>query len=223
PIQATPHVAVNDLSEAACPPLSKETTAPDLQTGFIETINASIAEITKDAPLPDAKQADVSKTESRIAHVTAFLETETEQPTEIIRPEETRPKKPKPFMLRPEMSADCKQIKIEPPLHTDESPATPAPETDLNAAFQETPDKEAEEISLPETEDDDEAALHNGSDAGAPESAVKKFVDEDILREIVCEMVRAELQGDLGGRITRNVRKLVRREIHYALAARDFK
>ena len=48
------------------------------------------------------------------------------------------------------------------------------------------------------------------------------FIDEDMLREIVSEMVRSELQGELGDRITRNVRKLVRREIHRALASRDF-
>ena len=48
------------------------------------------------------------------------------------------------------------------------------------------------------------------------------FVDEETLREMVSDMVRSELQGELGDRITRNVRKLVRREIHRALASRDF-
>ena len=47
------------------------------------------------------------------------------------------------------------------------------------------------------------------------------FIDEDSLRELVAEIVREELQGALGERITRNVRKLVRREIHRALAAQD--
>lgn len=46
-------------------------------------------------------------------------------------------------------------------------------------------------------------------------------VDEEILREMVADIVRQELQGALGERITRNVRKLVRREIHRALAAHD--
>lgn len=46
-------------------------------------------------------------------------------------------------------------------------------------------------------------------------------MDEDSLRELVAEIVRQELQGALGERITRNVRKLVRREIHRALAAQD--
>jgi cell pole-organizing protein PopZ len=45
------------------------------------------------------------------------------------------------------------------------------------------------------------------------------FLDEETLRRIVAEVVREELQGALGERITRNVRKLVRREIRLVLAA----
>ena len=48
-----------------------------------------------------------------------------------------------------------------------------------------------------------------------------ELLDEDALRDIVSEIVREELQGALGERITRNVRKLVRREIHRALAAQE--
>ncbi|SEN04272.1 hypothetical protein SAMN04488077_11159 [Roseovarius tolerans] len=47
-------------------------------------------------------------------------------------------------------------------------------------------------------------------------------IDEDTLRDMVAEIVRQELQGTLGERITRNVRKLVRREIHRALTSQDF-
>ena len=47
------------------------------------------------------------------------------------------------------------------------------------------------------------------------------MLDEAMLRELVSDIVRQELQGALGERITRNVRKLVRREIHRALAAHD--
>lgn len=38
-------------------------------------------------------------------------------------------------------------------------------------------------------------------------------LDEDALRELVAKVLREELRGELGERITRNVRKLVRREI----------
>jgi hypothetical protein len=51
--------------------------------------------------------------------------------------------------------------------------------------------------------------------------AVDDVLDEDALRDLVSDIVREELQGALGERITRNVRKLVRREIHRALAAQD--
>ena len=48
-----------------------------------------------------------------------------------------------------------------------------------------------------------------------------QVMDEEALRDLVSEIVRAELQGALGERITRNVRKLVRREIHRALTAQE--
>ncbi|OIQ46048.1 MAG: hypothetical protein BM558_01035 [Roseobacter sp. MedPE-SW] len=62
-----------------------------------------------------------------------------------------------------------------------------------------------------------EAALE-ALDAGGSEES---YLDEDSLRELVADIVRSELQGALGERITRNVRKLVRREIQRALAAQD--
>lgn len=46
-------------------------------------------------------------------------------------------------------------------------------------------------------------------------------LDEAALNEIVRQVLRSELQGELGERITRNVRKLVRAEINRALMARD--
>lgn len=47
------------------------------------------------------------------------------------------------------------------------------------------------------------------------------ILDEAALRDLVAEILREELQGALGERITRNVRKLVRAEIQRAFAARD--
>lgn len=46
--------------------------------------------------------------------------------------------------------------------------------------------------------------------------------DEAAMRELVRDIIREELQGTLGERITRNVRKLVRAEIARAMAVRDF-
>ena len=47
-------------------------------------------------------------------------------------------------------------------------------------------------------------------------------VDEETLRDLIRDILREELQGPLGERITRNVRKLVRSEIARVLATRDF-
>ncbi len=46
-------------------------------------------------------------------------------------------------------------------------------------------------------------------------------LNEETLRPIVRQLLREELQGEMGERITRNVRKLVRQEIQRALAAID--
>ncbi len=46
--------------------------------------------------------------------------------------------------------------------------------------------------------------------------------DEDILRELVRDLIREELQGKLGERMTRSMRKLVRVELLRLLATREF-
>ncbi len=71
------------------------------------------------------------------------------------------------------------------------------------------------------------SASNSASQSGEPGSdadffvANDDFLDEDALRDLVADIVRQELQGALGERITRNVRKLVRREIHRALASQE--
>jgi hypothetical protein len=47
-------------------------------------------------------------------------------------------------------------------------------------------------------------------------------LDENALRALVSDVVREELTGPLGERITRNVRKLVRREIYRILSSKEF-
>ncbi len=77
-------------------------------------------------------------------------------------------------------------------------------------------DPAADEKAIPDDGGDD---TPEGSLFDAPDPDV---LDEAMLRELVSDIVREELQGALGERITRNVRKLVRREINRALASRDF-
>lgn len=64
--------------------------------------------------------------------------------------------------------------------------------------------------------------------AEAPEAEVLQadgediFVDEAVLRELIADVVREELQGTLGERITRNLRRMVHREVERALTLRKY-
>jgi hypothetical protein len=52
-------------------------------------------------------------------------------------------------------------------------------------------------------------------------SKMGELIDQDALRALVVKTVHEELGGELGERITRNVRKLVRREINRVMTSRD--
>ena len=66
-----------------------------------------------------------------------------------------------------------------------------------------------------------EAEARPASPTGEAVAALAALPDEEAMRLLIGRMIRAELQGELGERITRNVRKLVRREIKSALASKD--
>jgi hypothetical protein len=63
---------------------------------------------------------------------------------------------------------------------------------------------------------------HDASDDPALIGTTEDVLDEAVLREIVRAVLREELQGHLGERITRNIRKLVRAEINRSLTLRDY-
>jgi hypothetical protein len=63
-----------------------------------------------------------------------------------------------------------------------------------------------------------EALLRDVEGAATPSG---EPLDQDALMQLVRSLIREELQGSLGERITQNVRKLVRAEINRALAARS--
>jgi cell pole-organizing protein PopZ len=90
--------------------------------------------------------------------------------------------------------------------------AEPTMPLDEPPAAGRTPDTEA--LALEAEQDPDLGELLDDS---APD-----YIDAEALRDMIRDILRQELQGPLGERITRNVRKLVRAEIHRALATRDF-
>lgn len=194
---------------------------PDFQPkNFVEKINASIAEIRQ-----QGKDTPNAKNEPQITSATAETHTETldETPAPAAKAEQDKPatvepvvielKKPEPLVLRADMAAAPKKAAVEPVEELENI------EPVVVTAFQEMPKDDDLEIVMPDDIEDDEVAIETTT--AAKHSATEPSISEDALREIVCELVRAELQGDLGDRITRNVRKLVRREIHHALATRE--
>ncbi|GAB4261680.1 MAG: hypothetical protein Kow0013_06410 [Pararhodobacter sp.] len=76
-------------------------------------------------------------------------------------------------------------------------------------------DRSDPEAEIEAPGDAEEAA----ADLAGAEDAV---IDEDMLRALVAQIVREELHGQLGERITHQVRKLVRAEIARALDERNF-
>lgn len=79
---------------------------------------------------------------------------------------------------------------------------------------------EAEARVLEELSDEIAAAAPMDRMAEAAEDAgYDAPYDDEALRELVRDLIVEELQGPLGARITRNIRKLVRAEIARALAA----
>ncbi|MEO1239824.1 MAG: hypothetical protein AAFW64_09280 [Pseudomonadota bacterium] len=116
-----------------------------------------------------------------------------------------------------------------------EDPQETAPMPDLeDAAFEDAMDEAAEEKTAPAPANLSEprepvspplATFRHRGGAASIDNVLAEdepaILDESGLRDLVAEIVREELQGGLGERITRNVRKLVRAEIQRAFAARD--
>jgi hypothetical protein len=111
----------------------------------------------------------------------------------------------------------------------------PAEELDLGSA--EMPDDRAEAVDLAwmdQAEAEVMAALSGVQDEPSAKNAAPEAdretlgmggeprFDAAVLRDLVRDLIREELQGSLGERITRNVRKLVRVEVARALSLHDF-
>lgn len=96
---------------------------------------------------------------------------------------------------------------------------------DPQADAQDVPVSEPVDLNADAVREDGEVqSLDSAGDTEPPLPDLTEepaLLDEGALQDMVAEIVRQELQGALGERITRNVRKLVRREIQRALAVHD--
>jgi hypothetical protein len=91
---------------------------------------------------------------------------------------------------------------------------------ELLAAVPSEPERpETLEQSAPETTQAASTPAESATDVAA--GALAALSDEDAMRLLVGRLIRDELRGDLGERMTRNVRKLVRREVNRAFTERD--
>ena len=83
----------------------------------------------------------------------------------------------------------------------------------------------AQDTTAAETPPAVHACADNADDDFAQDDALDSVgfesLDQHELRSLIVEIVREELRGQLGQKITRNVRKLVRQEIHHSLNARS--
>lgn len=98
-----------------------------------------------------------------------------------------------------------------------EAEAMPADDTTDEAGQADAP-------SADEAADDGSADSAAGADPehdGTDDPDPAENVEEAALREVVRALIREELHGELGERVTRSVRKLVRQEINRALASRE--
>ncbi|MEQ9259386.1 MAG: hypothetical protein RIG84_09820 [Roseovarius sp.] len=101
-----------------------------------------------------------------------------------------------------------------------QDPVSPLPWAELDESDQEEHEPETRAESTNPEAGQDEATPAEGEAAARTRSDwfdEDAVLEEEALRDMVSEIVRQELQGALGERITRNVRKLVRREINRAL------
>lgn len=120
-------------------------------------------------------------------------------------------------------------------LRADPSDADEAPVTTEAAAFpNDRPTEAPEAVFEAHSTDADEgvAVAADMVDEGGPsgQDASDLFnpladtdLDMDVLRDLVSEIVRDELRGALGDKITRNLRTMIRREIERALEAQGLK
>lgn len=95
-----------------------------------------------------------------------------------------------------------------------QTPSTDSPEAEPNTAND--PAQERAELVAALAKEVEEAMRISA----APQNPVAEM-DVETLRMMVVQTIRQELAGELGEKITRNVRKLVRREINRVLASKD--
>lgn len=197
----------------ASPSQTLEETIAELEAAVTHTSGDWEPDGSEEAPVVDwseaAAQAGIFASRIRRPVLVADMVEDAEEV-----PQDT------PFRHRRAMRADA-HSSMQP-----DSEAEHEAETDaFRAAFDHAETaSEAPERSAEAARDDRAASAEQAFGAMDAASLLGEdaILDEAALRELVAEIVREELQGKLGERITRNVRKLVRREIYRVISSESF-
>ena len=202
-LESTPELGAEaDAPEAATLDLTAENRVAD--TSLEHTI-AELEAAVDDTPdaewEPDAEDVDASGVTSFAAWRAGRASSQDEAVAVDVPVEETQVAE---TVIDPETVEDADVVSAS------------APKGASSEDIEDTVAQAAEDAVKDSLKDAAEAVAETVS--GSDDASI---MDEDGLRELVRKVVQEELQGVLGERITRNVRKLVRREINRTLASKD--
>ena len=191
--------------------LVSEDSRPSIKTATSVTLSADRLVLTPALRVEDHQDEDVAAVEPTIRVWSEFGAGPEDQDAMLVDRSENDSDATSD-VYEPEYAEDVQDHYERPQEETHEVPEAPSMKLDDVGSDSDAYNAEGDN---PETVEVDVEPQQ------ATSSQVDELLDENALRDIVRETVSEELQGALGERITRNVRKLIRSEIHRALAAQE--
>lgn len=192
--------------------LVSEDSRPSMKTATPVTLSADRLVLTPALRVEDHQDEDVAAVEPTIQAWSEFGAGPEDQDAMLVDRSEND-SDATTDVYEPEYAEDVQDHYERPQEETHEVPEAPSMKSDDVGSDSDAYNAEGDNAETVEVDVEPQQAVFS--------QPVDKLLDENALRDIVRETVREELQGALGERITRNVRKLIRREIHRALAAQE--
>lgn len=180
------------------PGLSPAEPAADTAHATLQRVDRPAEPVTRDTPAPEMAEEDISVAMA-------------EQP----EPVATDPVTTEPDAVEPSDADGDQVLNWEDHVPPQDRAAEPEVETAPD------PDRQSREMQAAAEPANTGANADLPATSAGGQAPAMPALDEEVLRDMVSDIVRQELQGVLGERITRNVRKLVRREIHRMLMSQE--
>ena len=192
--------------------LVSEDSRPSIKTATSVTLSADRLVLTPALRVEDHQDEDVAAVEPTIRVWSEFGAGPEDQDAMLVDRSENDSDATSD-VYEPEYAEDVQDHYERPQEETHEVPEAPSMKSDDVGSDSDAYNAEGDNAETVEVDVEPQQAVFS--------QPVDKLLAENALHDIVRETVREELQGALGERITRNVRKLIRREIHRALAAQE--